>query len=231
MRSVRRCECVVAGVKADVRRGRARCLCRWRDSGQATAETAVVVPSLVLLTAMLLWGLLAGAAHIQCVDAARAGARAAARAEPWPGVTAAARQVAPAGAEVEARRVGDLVRVRVRARSAGPGPLSVELSAEAVAQAEDRPPPGGPPPGQPLRRSTRQTAGQGRRFALSPARGRPGTVRAREPRVVTVAAVTAGGDSAECADDAERADAYASERWARAARGERRARGSSGSRP
>lgn len=109
----------------------------WRDSGQATAETAVVIPSLVLLTAMLLWGLLAAAAHIQCVDAARAGARAAARAEPWPRVMEAAKEVAPAEADVEVRRDQDLVRVRVRARSVGPGPLSIELRAEAVAQVEE----------------------------------------------------------------------------------------------
>lgn len=106
------------------------------DLGQVTAETATVVPSLVLLTAMLLWGLLAVAAHIQCVDAARAGARAAARAEPRSSTLAAAREIAPEGARVELSAEGDLVRVRVSANSAGPGPLAVEVSAEAVARAE-----------------------------------------------------------------------------------------------
>lgn len=104
-----------------------------------TAETAAVVPTLVLLTAMLLWGLLAVAAHLQCVDAARAGARAAARAEPTATVVRAAREIAPDGARVELTREEDLVRVRVSAHSAGPGPLAVELAAEAVAQAETSP--------------------------------------------------------------------------------------------
>ncbi|MGW9481337.1 TadE family type IV pilus minor pilin, partial [Streptomyces diastaticus] len=40
-----------------------------------TAETAVVLPTLVVFLLALLWALLAVAAHIQCVDAARAGAR------------------------------------------------------------------------------------------------------------------------------------------------------------
>lgn len=111
---------------------------RWArsDRGQATAETAVVLPSLVLLTVMLLWGLLAVGAHIQCVDAARAGARAAARAEPWPQVTEAARHVAPAGARIETRREGRYVHVRVTSGGIGPGKLAVQLSAEAVAQTE-----------------------------------------------------------------------------------------------
>ncbi|MFD6966116.1 TadE family type IV pilus minor pilin, partial [Streptomyces diastaticus] len=38
-----------------------------------TAETAVVLPTLVVFLLALLWALLAVAAHIQCVDAARAG--------------------------------------------------------------------------------------------------------------------------------------------------------------
>lgn len=51
-----------------------------------TAEAAVVLPVLVAFAMALVWGLLVAAAQIQCVDAARAGARAAARQEaptPW----------------------------------------------------------------------------------------------------------------------------------------------------
>ncbi|GAB3951656.1 TadE family type IV pilus minor pilin [Streptomyces sparsus] len=110
---------------------------RWKcDRGQVTAETAVVVPSLIFLLGLLMWGLLATAGQIQCVDAARAGARAAARAESTKQAVAAAEEVAPAGAQVVLRREGPLVRVRVTARSAGPGPLSVGLRAEAVARTE-----------------------------------------------------------------------------------------------
>ncbi|MEU5051432.1 TadE family type IV pilus minor pilin [Streptomyces sp. NPDC021096] len=107
------------------------------DGGYVTAEAAVVLPTLVLLTMTLLWSLMAAAAQIQCVDAARAGARAAARSDPPAAAVAAARSAAPRGAEVGLAREGDLVRVRVEARSAGPGPLAVRLSGEAVALAEE----------------------------------------------------------------------------------------------
>nr|WP_210732812.1 TadE family type IV pilus minor pilin [Streptomyces sp. RKND-216] len=110
---------------------------RGRDAGYVTAETAVVVPSLVAVVGMLLWGLLAVAGALQTQDAARAGARAAARGEPPSVVRETARSAAPSGAAVEWSREGDLVRVRVEARTAGPGPLSLPLEAEAVALAED----------------------------------------------------------------------------------------------
>lgn len=114
---------------------------RAADGGYVTAEAAVVLPTLALFTTMLLWGVMAAAAQIQCVDAARAGARAAARSEPVAQVRAAALSAAPPGAEVALERSGDLVRVRVTARSLGPGPLSgalsADLRAEATALAED----------------------------------------------------------------------------------------------
>lgn len=107
------------------------------ENGYVTAETAVVVPALVLLFGMLLWGVMAAAAHIQCVDGARAGARAVARGEKESAVRSAVRSVAPREATVETAREGRTVRVRVRARTVGPGPLTLGLSAEAVAMAEE----------------------------------------------------------------------------------------------
>ncbi|MGK5637836.1 TadE family type IV pilus minor pilin [Streptomyces sp. URMC 126] len=110
---------------------------RRSDDGQVTAEAAMVLPALVLVGTALIWGLTAAAAQLQCVDAARAGARAAARSDPGPSVVAAARSAAPTGARIELTREGDLVRVRVEARAAGPGPLAVRLGGEAVALAEE----------------------------------------------------------------------------------------------
>ena len=107
------------------------------DDGYVTAETAVVVPALVLLFGMLMWGVMAAAQHIQCVDGARAGARAAARGEKETAVRSAARSAAPRGAAVETETEGNLVRVRVRAQSTGPGPLRLGLSSEAVAMSEE----------------------------------------------------------------------------------------------
>ncbi|MGI5470038.1 TadE family type IV pilus minor pilin [Streptomyces sp. CA-132043] len=107
------------------------------DRGMVTAEAAAVIPTLVLLVAMLLWGLMAACAQIQCVDAARAGARSAARAEAEAGTLAAARAIAPRGARVALEREGDLVRVRVAAAAPALGPLNMTLRGEAVALAEE----------------------------------------------------------------------------------------------
>ncbi|MER5948921.1 TadE family protein [Streptomyces sp. NPDC001904] len=110
---------------------------RDRDRGFVTAEAAVVLPVLVAFTMALVWAVVAASEQIRCVDAARTGARAVARQEPESAAVAAAREAAPRGARVEVRREGELVRVTVLARAAGPGPLGVELSAEAVAAAEE----------------------------------------------------------------------------------------------
>ncbi|WP_308120498.1 TadE family type IV pilus minor pilin [Streptomyces bambusae] len=114
-----------------------------------TAEAAMVIPALVLFAALLVWALMAAAAQIRCVDAARAGARAAARSEPRGTVLAAARSAAPEGAQVDVVREGDLWRVRVAAATPGPQAFQVRLGAQAVALAEapaEPPPTSGPPP-------------------------------------------------------------------------------------
>lgn len=108
-----------------------------RDAGFVTAEAAVVLPALVLFAMGLLWALLAAGAQIQCIDAARAGARAAARQDPYDAAVAAAEQAAPKGARVTLRREGDLVRVRVEADTPGPALLALHLHQEAVAMAEE----------------------------------------------------------------------------------------------
>lgn len=110
---------------------------RRRDGGFVTAEAAVVLPALVLVAMALVWGLLAASAQIQCQDAARAGARAAARQDPPDAVLTTTRRAAPRGARVEVSREGDLVRVTVTASAPGPDALTLELSDEAVALAEE----------------------------------------------------------------------------------------------
>ncbi|MFD9563722.1 TadE family type IV pilus minor pilin [Streptomyces sp. NPDC059994] len=107
------------------------------DRGFVTAEAAVVIPTLAAFALALLWGLMAAAAKIECLDAARAGARAAARSEAEQSVLAAARSAAPAGARVALRRDGDLWRVRVEAPAPGPRALALTLSGDAAALAED----------------------------------------------------------------------------------------------
>ncbi|WRZ09074.1 pilus assembly protein [Streptomyces sp. NBC_00385] len=102
-----------------------------------TAEAAMVIPVMVIFALVLLWALMAASGQIRCVDAARAGARAAARSEPETQVREAALSAAPERARVEVERAGQLWRVTVTAPAPGPGPLAVTLSAEAAAAAED----------------------------------------------------------------------------------------------
>ncbi len=97
----------------------------------------MALPVLVLFAMALVWALLAACAQIQCVDAARAGARAAARQDPPGAVADVARRAAPDGARVSVGRDGDHVRVEVSARSPGPGGLGLDLSHTAVALAEE----------------------------------------------------------------------------------------------
>ncbi|PZG75316.1 hypothetical protein C1I97_37440, partial [Streptomyces sp. NTH33] len=102
-----------------------------------TAEAAMVLPVLVLVVTALVWGLLVVLAQIQCVDAARAGARAAARQDPEGSVIQVARDTAPHGAKVTVTHRGDHVHVVVVADPPGMGVLPFRLREEAVAEAED----------------------------------------------------------------------------------------------
>lgn len=102
-----------------------------------TAESAVVLPVLVVFAMALVWGLLVMAAQIQCVDAARTGARAAARQDPADAVLEVTRATAPRGAEVTISREGDQVRVVVVAKPPALRGLPFEVREEAVAAAEE----------------------------------------------------------------------------------------------
>ena len=87
---------------------------RHRDAGYATVEAALAIPSLVLLT-LALAGILAGlATQIRCVDAARLGARAAARGEPPAEVRTAVVRAAP-GSSVQIGTQDGLIHVTVAA--------------------------------------------------------------------------------------------------------------------
>lgn len=102
-----------------------------------TAEAAVVLPVLVMFAMALVWGLLVVAAQIQCVDAARSGARAAARQDPAEAVVQVVRDTAPRGAKVTVGREGDQVHVVVVAKPPVLSGLPFEVREEAVALAEE----------------------------------------------------------------------------------------------
>ncbi|MFV0134549.1 TadE family type IV pilus minor pilin [Streptomyces sp. HMX87] len=109
------------------------------DRGFVTAETAVVLPVLVMFSMALVWCLLVVAAQIQCVDAARTGARAAARQDTADAVEAVAREAAPRGARVTVHREAGRVRVVVVAEPPVLRGLPFEVREEAVASVEAAP--------------------------------------------------------------------------------------------
>lgn len=106
-----------------------------RDRGSATAEIAVALPALVLLLAVALTAVAAVRTQLQCLDAAREAARAAARGDP--GEQAGAR-VAPSGASVSVVHHGDttVASVRAQVRPFGGWTLGIDVGATAVAANE-----------------------------------------------------------------------------------------------
>ena len=103
-----------------------------------TAETAVVLPVLLLVLAGAVAAVVVVGAQLRCVDAAREGARAAARGEPAGTVSSLAGQAAPDGARVATETDGDrvTVTVSVRVQPLGPVPLAVTVSSAATALVE-----------------------------------------------------------------------------------------------
>ena len=100
----------------------------------------MVLPALVLVAALAVWTLMAAAAHLRCLDAARAAARELARGEPVEAVQDLGVRRAPDGATVTVAAQGDgLVAVQVRLRVTLPlsgGDLGVDVGGRAVASVE-----------------------------------------------------------------------------------------------
>jgi hypothetical protein len=112
------------------------------ERGAVTAELALALPTLLAVTAGLVWLLAVGVGQIRTVDAARETARALARGDDPAEAVAIGERVAPDGVRISVTRAGDRVVVRARGRVAGPGGLfgglpGAELDAEAVAVAEE----------------------------------------------------------------------------------------------
>lgn len=102
-----------------------------RAEGTATAELAVAMPAVVMAMSAVLAVSQAALAQVQCVDAARAGARAAARGEPPSVVQTLARDGAP-GASVDVQLHGAAVTVSVSR------PLRLVLSRGPVVRVRGR---------------------------------------------------------------------------------------------
>ena len=81
--------------------------------GMVTAEFAVVLPAVVLVLALSVGALGLASDQIRCVDAARAGARAAARGDSAEAVILVASRAAPSDAVVSLAATADIVSVSV----------------------------------------------------------------------------------------------------------------------
>ncbi|POM26491.1 hypothetical protein BTM25_08920 [Actinomadura rubteroloni] len=112
---------------------------RRRDAGMATAEIAMALPALVLVAAIVLWGETVASVRLACSDAARSGARAAARGESLSAVRSLVERAVPRGARVTVRRDGEASRVEVAVPVPPPvaaGLPALTVTARAVAATE-----------------------------------------------------------------------------------------------
>lgn len=100
--------------------------------GSATAETAVLLPVLVVVLAAAVWVLACLAAQLKCLDAARAAARAAARGDTGVVVRDIAQRLAPADAAVRVSSGDGTVRVLVTAQARPFGSVLRVLPAMSV---------------------------------------------------------------------------------------------------
>jgi Flp pilus assembly protein TadG len=106
-----------------------------------TAETAVVLPALVVVLVLALWAVSVAAAQLRCVDASRTAARALARGETPAAAQQAARSAAPAGSTVSVSMGSELVAVEVLSDVRLPGPVlsglpGVQVGSRAFAARE-----------------------------------------------------------------------------------------------
>lgn len=106
-----------------------------------TAEIATALPSLILALLLAVWAVAVATAQLRVSDAAREGARAAARGESDAVTTTLADRAAPAGAEVDLQTRDGLVHVVVTVSVPAPLPFADRVwtptvRAEAVALQE-----------------------------------------------------------------------------------------------
>jgi Flp pilus assembly protein TadG len=125
------------------RRGQVAGRTRSRGSrGSVTAETAVVLPILLVFVGALVWLVSVGIDQARCADAAREAARSLARDDPVEQVLDLAHQSAPDGASIAVHRSDGMVTVTVSMSSSPAGGLfdglvAVRLDASAVSVMED----------------------------------------------------------------------------------------------
>jgi Flp pilus assembly protein TadG len=136
------------------------------DRGAVTVEAALALCSLVLVLVFVVSAVAAAAAQLRCIDAAREAARLVARGEPER-ARRAAESIAPDGARVDIRVVGDEVTVEVSSKAAGRLP-GLTVSGRALGVLEPAAVRATPPGDQPGATSTDPAADQLPANATSP---------------------------------------------------------------
>lgn len=111
------------------------------EHGAVTAETAMTLPVLAVVTLALAWMVSLGVTHVRAVDAARETARSLARGDGTAQAVALGRRVAPGGSRIRVVPGEGTVTVEVAVRPWGPGRLlgsltGLEVGASAVAATE-----------------------------------------------------------------------------------------------
>ncbi len=112
---------------------------RSSSRGSVTAETAAVLPALMVVLAAALWAIQAVTAQLQCVDAARAAVRAAARGEPSDEVRDLVRAATGQEAHVTISRDPEQTEIEISVDVRPPwGPVlpAVRVTASATAATE-----------------------------------------------------------------------------------------------
>jgi hypothetical protein len=94
------------------------------ESGSVTAEMALTLPTLAIVLVIGLWLQSAVALRAQCLDAARAGARAAARGDADPSIRSQLAAVLPSDATVVIARGGGEVTVSVETQVTAPAGIA-----------------------------------------------------------------------------------------------------------
>lgn len=112
---------------------------RGSERGSVTAETAAMLPALMVVLAAGLWAIQAVGAQLACIDAARAAARAAARGEPPAQVRDLARAATRPEARVTVERTPETTTVEISLAVRPPWGRAlpaVRVTASAVAATE-----------------------------------------------------------------------------------------------
>jgi Flp pilus assembly protein TadG len=110
------------------------------DRGAVTAETALALPSLLLVAAVVIAGIAWAGQAVRCQSAAGELARAITREESPARIADLEQRVLPVGATAQRVEDGSIVRVKVRWQPTGGGPAWVRVAppieVEAVAMVQ-----------------------------------------------------------------------------------------------